>query len=76
MWCLDEGDGKEKQASCILDVGVQKSLENVCWDDMSFKTRAASTSGAVLLVSAVVVVPKQSKAWNGRTKHVRELIGF
>lgn len=36
---LDKGDGKEKQSSCILDVGVQRALQQVYWDEASFKSR-------------------------------------
>ena len=36
---LDKGDGREKQSSCILDVGVAKALEEVYWDETAFKQR-------------------------------------
>ena len=36
---LDKGDGKEKQSSCILDVGVSKALEEVYWDEKAFSTK-------------------------------------
>lgn len=36
---LDKGDGREKQSSCILDVGVKKALAEVYWDEAAFKSR-------------------------------------
>jgi radical S-adenosyl methionine domain-containing protein 2 len=36
---LDKGSGKEKQSSCILDVGVAKALEEVYWDEAAFVQR-------------------------------------
>ena len=36
---LDKGDGREKQSSCILDVGIEKALEEVYWDEAAFKSR-------------------------------------
>jgi radical S-adenosyl methionine domain-containing protein 2 len=36
---LDKGSGKEKQSSCILDVGVAKALEEVHWDEAAFVQR-------------------------------------
>ena len=36
---LDKGDGKEKQSSCILKVGVGKALEQVRWDKEAFLSR-------------------------------------
>ena len=36
---LDKGDGREKQSSCILDVGVEKALEEVRWDREAFLER-------------------------------------
>ena len=36
---LDKGDGKEKQSSCILEVGVGQALKEVYWDENAFKVR-------------------------------------
>ncbi|KAK7965923.1 uncharacterized protein PG986_000200 [Apiospora aurea] len=36
---LDKGSGVEKQSSSILDVGVQKALSEVYWDQKAFKER-------------------------------------
>lgn len=36
---LDKGNGKEKQSSCILDVGVMKALEEVYFDQAAFEQR-------------------------------------
>ena len=36
---LDKGNGREKQSSCILDVGVAKASEEVYWDETAFKNR-------------------------------------
>ncbi|KAK6855710.1 hypothetical protein PG995_007861 [Apiospora arundinis] len=36
---LDKGSGVEKQSSCILEVGVQKALSEVYWDQEAFKAR-------------------------------------
>ncbi len=36
---LDKGDGKEKQSSCILDVGVAEALKEVYWDQAAFAAR-------------------------------------
>lgn len=36
---LDKGAGVEKQSSSILEVGVQKSLSEVYWDQKAFEQR-------------------------------------
>lgn len=36
---LDKGAGGEKQSSCILDVGVEKAMQQVFWDENAFKHR-------------------------------------
>ncbi|OCL08696.1 hypothetical protein AOQ84DRAFT_292603, partial [Glonium stellatum] len=39
MRFLDKGDGEEKTSESILDVGVQKALSQVHWDQESFAER-------------------------------------
>ena len=39
MRFLDKGDGEEKASESILDVGVKRALENIRWDEDSFKER-------------------------------------
>ena len=36
---LDKGDGEEKAFESILNVGVQKALEDIKWDEKAFKER-------------------------------------
>lgn len=36
---LDKGDGQEKQSSSILEVRVDKALQEVRWDEQAFKAR-------------------------------------
>lgn len=36
---LDKGEGVEKASGSIIDVGVQKALEQVHWDEESFERR-------------------------------------
>ena len=36
---LDKGHGKEKQSSCILDVGVASAMKEVDWDGVAFRER-------------------------------------
>ena len=39
MRFLDKGDGDEYMSESILDVGVQKALENIKYDEEEFKKR-------------------------------------
>ena len=39
MRFLDKGDGEEKASDSILNVGVQKALEDIRWDEKDFKER-------------------------------------
>ena len=39
MRFLDKGDGEEKASDSILNVGVQKALEDIRWDENAFKER-------------------------------------
>ena len=39
MRFLDKGDGEEKALESILNVGVQKALEDIRWDEKAFKER-------------------------------------
>ena len=36
---LDKGEGEEKQTECVLEVGVQKALSQVKWDQAGFNAR-------------------------------------
>jgi radical S-adenosyl methionine domain-containing protein 2 len=39
MRFLDKGDGVEKVSECILDVGVQKAIKQIFWDQEEFHKR-------------------------------------
>lgn len=39
MRFLDKGDGDEKVSECILDVGVQKAIKQIHWDQEEFHKR-------------------------------------
>jgi radical S-adenosyl methionine domain-containing protein 2 len=39
MRFLDKGDGEEKTSDSILDVGVQKAIKQVRWDQDGFRER-------------------------------------
>ena len=39
MRFLDKGDGEEKASDSILNVGVEKALEDIRWDEKAFKER-------------------------------------
>ena len=39
MCFLDKGDGEEFASESILDVGVEKALEDIRWDENAFKER-------------------------------------
>lgn len=39
MQFLDKGDGDEKKSESILDVGVQKAIKQVRWDQEEFHNR-------------------------------------
>ena len=39
MRFLDKGDGEEKASDSILNVGVEKALEDIRWDENAFKER-------------------------------------
>jgi radical S-adenosyl methionine domain-containing protein 2 len=39
MRFLDKGDGDEKVSDSILDVGVQKAIKQVRWDQEEFQKR-------------------------------------
>ena len=39
MRFLDKGDGEETCSESILDVGVEKALENIVYDEKEFKKR-------------------------------------
>ena len=39
MRFLDKGDGDEKVSESILDVGVQKAIKQVRWDQEEFRGR-------------------------------------
>lgn len=39
FWTRDKGDGAEKQSRSILEVGVQRALREILWDQEAFKER-------------------------------------
>ena len=40
MRFLDKGDGDEKTSESILDVGAQKAIKQVRWDQEEFRRRS------------------------------------